>query len=551
MSSRSLSIGATISLNIEIVRVGSKFGLATLWNNWICYRIGSPQATLVRLTIMILVAVTLFWKPCAASDALSIRVFETSRSGAQLTEKSASVVTSVDSPTIPTIRIRSDLSFQEIVGFGGAFTESSAFVLSQLSGEKRAEVIRAYFSPTGAHYSLTRTHINSCDFSLSNYAYCDTPGDTDLKDFSIQEDLDDLVPLIRDAMKIPGADFKIIASPWTAPPWMKDNNEWNGGSLKPEYYSTWALYFCKYIEAYRQQGIPIWAITVENEPLGNGAQWESMIYTPSQMADFIKRHLGPKFRDGGLDCKILIYDQNRDHLKEWAEQILGDAEVAKHVWGTAIHWYSSTYDWYPEVLTAVHEAFPTKALLHTEGCVDAEVPVWQDDDWYWRKEATDWGFDWAPDEEKHLHPKYVPVYRYARDIIGGLNSWVAGWVDWNIVLDDKGGPNHAKNWCVAPVLIKPETGEVYYTPLYYVMAHFSKFIRPGAVRVGVESNLKDVMVTACINPDKSLAVVALNQSDESLECHLLLDDIRIGLTIQEQSMQTIVVESTQLKANNN
>jgi len=324
---------------------------------------------------------------------------------------------------------------------------------------------------------------------------------------------------------------------------MKDNDAWNGGSLKPEYHATWALYFSKYIQAYREQGIPIWAVTVENEPLGNGAQWESMIFTPAQMADFIKHHLGPQFVRDKLETKILIYDQNRDHLKDWAEQILSDPEVAQHVWGTAVHWYSSTTNWYPEVLSEVHDRFPTKALLHTEACIDAEVPVWGNDDWYWSREATDWGYEWAPEQDKYLHPKYVPVHRYARDIIGGLNSWLTGWVDWNMVLDHKGGPNHANNWCIAPVLINTDTREVYYTPLYDVMCHFSRFIRPGAFRIGVDSGVADLMVTACLNPDGRIAVVLLNQAGATVAYQLVLGDQTIQVTIPAQALQTVLLDS--------
>lgn len=492
--------------------------------------------------VTILVSLPTNLAPCKAEDSWQVKIFETSRAGAKLKEQSQEHVTSANDSELPTIRILKEQRFQKLFGFGGAFTGSTAYVLNQLGTEKRKEVINAYFSPAGANYSLTRTHINSCDFSLDTYAYANTEGDINLEDFSIEPDLDDLVPLIQDALAVPGAEFKIIASPWTAPPWMKDNNEWYGGSLKSEFYPTWALYFSKYIQEYEKLGIPIWSVTVENEPLGNGAQWESMIYTPATMADFIKNHLGPRFHEDGIDTKILIYDQNRDHLKQWVTEILNDPDVAKFVYGTAVHWYSSTVEWYPEVLTEVHEAFPDKPLIETEGCIDAEIPHWQDDDWYWSKEATDWGYDWAPEEDKHLHPKYVPVYRYARDIIGGLNSWLSGWIDWNLVLDDKGGPNHAKNWCIAPVLVKPETKEVYYTPLYYVMAHFSKFIRPGAIRLGIDCEAKDLMVTACSNPNGSIAVVALNQTEKAVSYKLVCDNLHTTLTIPAEAIQTILLE---------
>jgi len=237
----------------------------------------------------------------------------------------------------------------------------------------------------------------------------------------------------------------------------------------------------------------------------------------------------------------MIYDQNRDHLKEWADIILSDSTAAPYVWGTAVHWYSSTYDWYPETLNAVHEKFPDKHLIHTESCIDSEVPVWQDDAWYWKKEATDWGYVWAPEDEKYLHPKYVPVYRYARDIIGGLNSWLTGWVDWNIVLDEKGGPNHVENWCIAPVIVKPSMNEIYYTPLFYVMKQFSRHIRPGALRIGVDNPVDDLMVTACLNPDKTVSVMLLNQSDRAIDYQLDIKDSFADLNIDAQSIQTLVL----------
>jgi glucosylceramidase len=221
--------------------------------------------------------------------------------------------------------------------------------------------------------------------------------------------------------------------------------------------------------------------------------------------------------------------------------ILADEHAASYVWGTAVHWYSSTVDWYPDVLTGLQERFPDKHILHSEGCIDSEVPVWRDDDWYWRKEATDWGYTWAPEEDKPKHPMYVPVYRYARDIIGGLNSWLVGWVDWNIVLDTQGGPNLAENWCIAPVIAHPETDEVYFTPLYSVLAHFSKYIRPGATRIEASHDIDGLMVTAAENPDGRIAVVVLNQGTAEQAFSLELDGRRVDLVIPGAAIQTVLV----------
>ena len=472
------------------------------------------------------------------TDPLMVNVYETSASGNKL--KHVTEFTAVDNAV--SIKLLPEEKFQTITGFGGAFTESSAYLLNKLGKENRKKIIDAYFSKDGANYSLTRTHMNSCDFSLSNYSYSPVEGDKELEYFSIKEDKDDLIPMIKDALAASEDGFKIFGSPWTAAPWMKDNNKWVGGKLLPEYYDTWALFFSKYVDAYKEEGIDIWGFTVENEPLGNGNNWESMHFSAEEMNAFVINHLGPKLEaDGKGDLKILGYDQNRDHLKDWVDVMYKDEETSKYFDGTAIHWYASTYDWFPEVLQYAHNKAPNKYLIQAEACVDSEIPKWQDDKWYWSKESTDWGWDWAPEKDKHLHPKYAPVNRYARDIIGCLNNWVDGWVDWNMVLDRQGGPNWFKNWCVAPVIVDPEKDEVYLTPLYYTMAHFSKFIRPGAEVIGLENSDKDLMVTAAKNPDNSIAVVVFNEGKKAKNINLSLGENNIDLQISGQAIQTIVI----------
>ena len=471
-------------------------------------------------------------------EPLKVEVYETSESGNKLTQLNE--FAKGDNPS--QIKLLLEEKFQTITGFGGAFTESSAYLLNKLSKENRKKIIDAYFSKEGANYSLTRTHMNSCDFSVSNYSYSPVEGDKELKHFTIEEDQDDLIPFIKDAMAASEDGFKIFGSPWTAAPWMKDNNKWVGGKLLPEYYDTWALFFSKYVDAYKEEGIDIWGFTVENEPLGNGNNWESMHYSPDEMTNFVVNHLGPKLEaDGKGDLKILGYDQNREHLKEWVDSQFKNEETSKYFDGTAIHWYASTYEIFPEELQYAHNKAPNKYLIQTEACVDSEIPKWQDDKWYWQKEATDWGWDWAPEKDKHLHPKYAPVNRYARDIIGCLNNWVDGWVDWNMVLDTKGGPNWFKNWCVAPIIVDPEKDEVYLTPLYYTMAHFSKYIRPGAERIGFENSDDTLLVTAAQNPDGSIAVVVFNQGAKAKNFNLSLNNNTIDIQISAKAIQTIVI----------
>lgn len=468
---------------------------------------------------------------------LNVEVYETSASGNQLTK--IEEFPKADSATIITLKPKE--TFQTITGFGGAFTESSAYLLNKLSQENKDKIIQAYFGEDGANYSLCRTHMNSCDFSLKQYAYAPTP-DKELKDFSVKEDMDDLIPMIKDAISVSKDGFKLFASPWTAPTWMKDNKAWVGGKLLPEYYDTWALFFSKYLDAYKTEGIDVWGFTVENEPHGNGNNWESMHFTPEEMTDFVRDHLGPKLEADGYGDKIILgYDQNRKGIKEWVDVMYANEENAKYYDGTAIHWYESTYEVFPEDLQYAHKKAPKKFLIETEGCIDSEVPKWKDDAWYWSKEATDWGWDWASEEEKHLHPKYVPVYRYARDIIGCINNWVDGWVDWNMVLNKQGGPNWFKNWCAAPVLVDEEADEVYFTPLYYTMAHFSKYIRPGAKRIGFDNPDKELQVTAAQNPDGSIAVIAFNETEKEKTFELTLNDSKQLVKISAKAIQTIIV----------
>ena len=470
---------------------------------------------------------------------LQVEVYETSAKGNHLKEvKGFSAQGKVSS-----LKILPKEKYQTITGFGGSFTESTAYLLNQLSKENRDKVIEAYFGESGARYSLTRTHMNSSDFSLKNYSYAPVPGDIELKNFSIEEDKDDIIPLIKDAMSISKDGFNIISSPWTAPPWMKDNNDWKGGKLLTKYYDTWALFFSKYLDAYKNEGIDIWAVTFENEPMGNGNNWESMHYTPEEMTDFVVNHLGPKLEAAGQrNVKILGYDQNREHLREWVDAMYKNEESSKYFDGAAVHWYASTYEVFPEELQYAHQKDPSKYLIQSEACVDAEVPKWKDDKWYWLKEATDWGWDWAPEKDKPLHPKYVPVYRYARDIIGCLNNWVDGWVDWNMVLDTKGGPNWANNWCIAPVIVDPEKDEVYFTPLYYTLAHFSRFIRPGAERIGFEKEDDELLATAVKNPDGSIAVVLLNMTAYPKQIIFKLGKKKINLSIDSQAIQTVIIK---------
>lgn len=486
---------------------------------------------------------------------------------------------------------------QTLDGIGSSFTESSAFVLAHLSETQRQEVMQMIYGADGANFSLTRTHIGACDFSVEGkYSYADTVGDAELEQFTIAPDSEgfppetypgvdvtsyDLLPMIKEAQAIKAEqsdrELRIIASAWTAPAWMKDIEEWyipgtpennhqgTGGSLKPEYEETYADYILKYLDAYKQEGVNIWGLTPVNEPHGNNGQWESMHFTPETQNDFIKSYLGPKLQAGGFeDVRVLMYDQNRNGMEEWTSAILGDEETADYVYGTAIHWYESTFNVYEDELVKAHESYPDHAIIHTEGCIDdlgkpappgigdpdgfQEEGWFQNDDFWWNANATDWAYTapWAsPSVEEH--PMYVPVHRYARNIIVSVDNWLSGWVDWNVVLDHNGGPNHVGNFCGAPIMINTETDEVYYTPVYYVLAQLSRSMRPGDQVLKTEKQtdgMDDDALHACasLNADGLLSVQLLNTTKEAITYKLKIGDQFAEIEMDANSVQTVQVQ---------
>lgn len=475
--------------------------------------------------------------------------------------------------------LRIDLAHprQEILGIGSALTEASAYVLAQLPAATRTRVLEGLYGPTGADYTMTRTHIGACDFTLhGNYSYDGVRGDTALAYFTLAPDtqgftaaLDStyaLQRLLQDALKLQPA-LKIVASPWTAPPWMKDNDKYyepgpGGGHLLPQYQETFARYTARYVSECRAAGIPIWAVTPENEPLGVGGQWESMEMGADELRDYIGYHLGPALAPLGV--RILQYDQNRgSDAVRYSRAALGDKRSAAYVFGTAVHWYDSTFDPATPTLDAIHAMAPSKPLLQTEGCIDAlgnkinspdgHFRGWRNDAWWWSREATDWGWDWAPAKDKPQHPKYAPVNRYARDMIDGMNHWLSGWIDWNAVLDSRGGPNHRNNFCGAPVMVDTAMAELYVTPIYDVMAHFSRYIRPGdhvlastLATPGLGSD--DLHALAVLDASgEHLTVVALNTSDTPIAWAIQLPRRHVSVTIPANALQTMRFETRELR----
>jgi glucosylceramidase len=412
---------------------------------------------------------------------------------------------------LATVRVEPRVTYQTIVGFGGAFTDSSGYVLQKMPKDKQEEILHAYFDPEkGLGYTLCRTHINSCDFSTENYAYDETPGDVDFKNFSIERDRRNLIPMIKRAQAISHNGFKLFASPWSPPAWMKTNGQMNnGGSLKPEYRDAWARYFVRYIQEYAKEQIPIWGVTVQNEPAAT-QPWDSCVYTGEEERDFVRDHLGPTLEKAGVDAKIIVWDHNRDIMYERAKAVLDDPAAAKYVWGVGFHWYvTDTFD----NLGAVHDAWPDKNLLFTEGCQEGGPHL----------------NEWALGE------------RYGRSMINDLNHWSVGWVDWNIVLDERGGPNHVGNFCSAPILADTTTGELHYQSSFYYIGQFAKFIRPGAKRVLTAVTSDSLEVTAFANMDDSTVTVVMNRTEAPVRFELKIGTQAVAMDAPERSIQTVVV----------
>lgn len=415
------------------------------------------------------------------------------------------------------IFVNPNKTFQTFWGIGGAITDASAEVFAKLSEEKQEEFLNAYYNEQkGIGYTLARTPIHSCDFSSSSFTYV-SDEDKELKSFNIDHDRQYRIPLIKKATEMAGGKLPLYASPWSPPAFMKSNKHMlHGGKLLPEYFESWALYYTKFIKAYEKEGMPIWGITIQNEPLAKQV-WESCIYTAVEERDFLKNYLGPVMEREGLGSKnIVVWDHNRDLITNRANVIFDDPEASKYAWGIGFHWYEiwAGGEYMYENLTRINESYPEKKLLFTEGCVESF-----DETQYQR---------WSNGE------------RYGQSMINDFNRGTVGWTDWNILLDETGGPNHVGNYCFAPIHANTRTGELIYTPSYYYIGHFSKFIRPNAKRVSTVSSRSHLLSTSFLNEDGKMATVIMNQTDMEIKYKLFVDQNAFKGTSLPHSIQTLL-----------
>lgn len=413
--------------------------------------------------------------------------------------------------------VNPDKTFQSFLGIGAAITDASAEVFAQLSADKQQEFLNAYFSKDkGIGYTLVRTNMNSCDFSSGSYTYVQE-GDKELKTFNIQPDKQFKIPLIKKAMAMIGNKASFYISPWSPPAFMKDNkNMLHGGKLLPEYRQAWANYYVKYINALEKEGLPVWGLTIQNEPMAKQI-WESCIFTAEEERDFLKNYLGPTLQKAGLgNKKITVWDHNRDLLVQRANTILDDPAANKYVWGIGFHWYESWSggDQMYDNVAKVYEQYPTKNLMFTEGCVEK--------------------FD------AQKYQLWKNGQRYGKSMINDFNNGTVAWTDWNILLDQNGGPNHVKNFCFAPLHADTTTGELIYTPSYYFIGHFSKFIEKGAKRVSSAASRSQLLTTSFINKDGKVVTVVMNQSNLKINYFLCVGTTATEVSILPNAIQTLV-----------
>jgi glucosylceramidase len=459
-------------------------------------------------------------KPAISADGKNISVYVTAENTSlRLTQTQNFVFTKATQPVESEISVfvNPAKTFQTFIGIGGAITDASAETYAKLPEAKKQEFITAYYDKTnGIGYTIARTNIHSCDFSSSSYTYI-AEGDKELKTFSIDHDKAFRIPLIKKAIEATGKNLTLFASPWSPPAFMKDNNNMlKGGKLLPEYYTSWATYFTKFIKAYEKEGIPVWGISVQNEPMAT-QKWESCIYTAEEERDFLKNFLGPIMQKEGLaDKKIIVWDHNRDLINHRASTIFEDPEAAKYAWGIGFHWYETWAGGEPMFgnVQKVNEAYPAKKLFFTEGCAES----------FSNEKLQFWG-----NGEK-----------YGRSMINDFNSGTVGWTDWNILLDETGGPNHVGNFCFAPIHANTKTGELIYTPSYYYIGHFSKFIRPEAKRVSTVASRSHLLSTSFLNMDNKMVTVVMNSTDKTITYNLIVGEAEAKVDILAHSIQTLV-----------
>ncbi len=403
------------------------------------------------------------------------------------------------------------VTYQVFEGFGGALTESAGYIYQQMSAEQRKEMLHAYFQPDKMRYRMVRIPIDSCDFSLGHYEAVREAADKEFAGFQLERVEKNIFPLLNDAQKVYGGELEIMLTPWSPPAYMKSSGERNyGGELKQEYKQVWANYICRYIKEYKKRGYLIKRISLQNEPKAVQT-WDSCIYTAKQEKEFLRDYMWPALQENRLtDVEVFIWDHNKERAYERACEII-DETTDHMITGIAFHWYSGDHF---EALSMIHDKFPDKKLILSEACIE------------YRNFPAD---DCLKNAQK-----------YAHDMIGNMNHGMNAFYDWNIVLDEKGGPNHAGNFCDAPFLYDTKKKELIRRNTADYLWHFTHFIKPGAVRIGITSYSDELEATAFANPDGELVAVLLNRTHHDIAVNIRIEDKMAKIVAEPDSIATVL-----------
>ncbi|MFV0343022.1 MAG: glycoside hydrolase family 30 protein [Anaerocolumna sp.] len=409
------------------------------------------------------------------------------------------------------VNLYSEIEYQTFHGFGGAITEAAGYAYSKLTDDKKEEIIETYFGKSGNCYNMIRTHMDSCDFSLSNYTAMEDKTDIEMNSFSLKRNEEYILPLLRAARKIREEDFDLMLTPWSPPAFMKTNNDRNhGGKLKEEYLGFWAEYICRYIKEYEMLGFKVNRITIQNEPEAVQT-WDSCIFSGEEEKIFLRDYLYPSLVKNELShVKVNIWDHNKEILLDRAKATI-DEDTDKMIDGIAFHWYTGDHF---DAIKLTHEAYPDKELIFTEGCVE-----------YSRFDSS----------------QLRNAQMYAHDIIGNLNCGMTGFIDWNILLDEKGGPNHVNNFCDAPIMIDTVNNSYEVKLSYHYIGHFSRYIQKGAKRIATTQYTDQVELTALKNPDQSVVAIILNKQEKDVDITVRIEGKSALLTVPKSAIVTVII----------
>lgn len=416
--------------------------------------------------------------------------------------------TNCSNQNLQKIIVDDKITYQTIKGFGGAFTESACYNLSRVNQQVKEEALKAYFSVDGLNYNLGRIHMNGCDFALSSYNYV-KDYDITLDSFNISRDLKYVIPTIKDAEKIKNSRIDLMVSTWSPCWWMKDNKkEIRGGHLLEEYAEVWANYYVRYLQELEKNGISVFGLSTQNEPAAI-QRWDSCIYSATQERDFIKNYLGPALNKANIKKELYIWDHNRDIINERVEPIYNDRISSQYVYGVAVHWYDNEPF---ENLKKCHDKYPNKHIISSESCIEG---------------GPKFGV-------------YETGERYGRNIIGNFNNYCEAFIDWNLYLDETGGPTWVNNLCDAPVMILVNQEKIVYQSSYYYIGHFSKYIKAGAKRIYLDNTNNDILSIAFKNPNQEIIIIMMNQSEDDYNYEINTPKGKTKVTLLKRSIMTLI-----------